>query len=157
MKLIITKLSNQVVSLRNDMQDLQDRTKTVEAQLGKIAESQTLILAKFAGKTEPNPVADMKMMRVEDEDPEELDYNNAPAPEYTIEDLVKLVIMKNPGIEGGEEAVYKSFVNQVDVRVRELENYYKRLSEKLPAKLDDIFQPTIKIVLGQNKLLHFVI
>jgi hypothetical protein len=71
----------------------------------------------------------MKMMRVEDEDPEELDYSNAPTPEYTIEDLVKLVTMKNPGIEGGEEAVYKSFINQVAVRVRELENNYKRLSE----------------------------
>ena len=71
------KLSNQVVSLRNDMQALQDRTKTVEAQLGKIAESQTLILAKFAGKPEPNPVADLKMMRVkDDENIEELDYSN---------------------------------------------------------------------------------
>ena len=44
---IIGKLSNQAVSLRNDMQDLQERTKTVEAQLGKIAESQTLILANL--------------------------------------------------------------------------------------------------------------
>ena len=65
---IIGKLSNQAGSLGNDIQALQDRTKTVEAQLGKIVESQTLILAKFAGKTEPNPVADMKMMRIEDED-----------------------------------------------------------------------------------------
>ena len=92
------------------------------------------------------------MMRVEDEDPEELDYSNAPAPEYTIEDLVKLVIMKNPGIQGGEEAVYKSFINQVAVRVRELENDYRKLSEKLPAKLDDIFEPTIRITLGENEI-----
>ena len=79
---IIGKLSNQAVSLRNDMQALQDRTKTVEAQLGKIAESQTLILAKFAGKPEPNPVADLKMMRVEDV--EELDYSNTPSPELML-------------------------------------------------------------------------
>ena len=93
------------------MQALQDRTKTVEAQLGKIAESQTLILAKFAGKPEPNPVADLKMMRVEDdEDIEELDYSNAPSPEYIVEDLVKLVTLKNPGMEGGEEAIYKNLL-----------------------------------------------
>ena len=34
--------------------------------MAKIAESQTLILAKFAGTPEPNPVADMKMMRIEE-------------------------------------------------------------------------------------------
>ena len=37
--------------------------KELEVQLGKIAESQTLILAKFVGKPEPNPAADLKMMR----------------------------------------------------------------------------------------------
>jgi hypothetical protein len=42
---LIAKLSNQAVSMKSDMQDIQERTKTVEAQLGKIAESQTLILA----------------------------------------------------------------------------------------------------------------
>jgi hypothetical protein len=52
------------------MHDLQERTRTMEAQLGKIAESQTLILATFVGKPEPNPVEDLKMMRVEgNEDP----------------------------------------------------------------------------------------
>ena len=150
---IIGKLSNQAVSLRNDMQDLQDRTKTVEAQLGKIADSQTLILAKFAGKPEPNPVEDLKMMRVEnDEEIEELDYSNAPSPDYTVEDLVKLITLKNPGIEGGNEAIYQSFINQVAIKVRELENDYKKLSEKLPAKLDDIFEPTVKITVGVNEI-----
>jgi hypothetical protein len=38
---------------------VQDRTKNVEAQLGKTVEGQTVILANFAGK----PVADLKMMR----------------------------------------------------------------------------------------------
>ena len=55
---MLGKLSNQSVSLRNDVHALQERTKIVEAQLGKITESQTLILAKFAGKAEPNPVED---------------------------------------------------------------------------------------------------
>ena len=105
---IIRKLSNQAVAIRNDVQALRERTKTVEAQLGKIVESQTLILARFAGKPKPNPVEDLKMMRVEnkDESPEELDYSNAPSPDYTVEDLIKMITMKNPGIEGGNEAIY---------------------------------------------------
>ena len=148
---IITKLSNQSVSMRNDMQNLQERTKTVETQLGKIAESQTLILEKFAGKAEPNPTASVKMMRVENEEPEELDFSNHPSPQYSIEDLVKLVTMKSPGIEKGEEVSYKDFINQVAIKVRELENDYKKLSEKIPAKLDDIFEPTIKITIGENE------
>jgi hypothetical protein len=41
------------MSLKNDMQDVQERTRTLEAQLGKITGSQTLILARFAGKAEP--------------------------------------------------------------------------------------------------------
>jgi hypothetical protein len=32
---LIFKLSNQAMSMKSDMQDLQERTKTVEAQLGK--------------------------------------------------------------------------------------------------------------------------
>ena len=51
--------------------------------MAKIAESQTLILAKFAGKPEPNPVADMKMMRSTEDAPEELDYSNAPTKLHT--------------------------------------------------------------------------
>ena len=121
----------------------------MEAQLGKIAESQTLILAKFAGQPEPNPVADLKMMRVEDdEDIEDLDYSNAPSPDYTVEDLVRMITLKNAGIERGNEAMYQNFINQVAMKVRELENNYKKLSEKLPAKLDDIFEPTVKITIG---------
>ena len=91
---MLGKLSNQSVSLRNDVQALQERTKIVEAQLGKITESQTLILAKFAGKAEPNPVEDLKMIKVQREDTEELDYSNAPSPTYTVEDLVKRIILK---------------------------------------------------------------
>ncbi|MEI4927567.1 hypothetical protein Q8G50_34175, partial [Klebsiella pneumoniae] len=79
--------------------------------LGKITESQTLILAKFAGKAEPNPIEELKMMRIQREEPEELDYSNAPSPSYTIEDLVKRINIKIPASEGNDEAMYQHFVN----------------------------------------------
>ena len=61
---MLGKLSNQSVSLRNDVQALQERTKTVEAQVGKITESQTLILVKFTRKDEPNPVEYLKIDKI---------------------------------------------------------------------------------------------
>jgi hypothetical protein len=66
----------------------------------KIVESKTIILARFAAKPEPNPVEDLNIMRVKQEDgvPEELDYKNAPSPEYSVEDLVKMIPVKNPRI-----------------------------------------------------------
>jgi hypothetical protein len=97
---LIAKLSNQDVSMKSDMQDLQERTNTVEAQLDKIAKSQNLILARFVGNTEPNLVEEPKMMRVDDEDSEELDYSNAPTAD-------KIINLKNPTIEGSSEAVYQ--------------------------------------------------
>jgi hypothetical protein len=93
------------------------------------------------------------MMRVEDkEDPEELDYSNAPAPDYTMEDLVKIITLKNPTFEGSSEAMYQQFINQVAMKVRELENEYKKLSEKLPTKQEYIFEPTIRINIGVNEI-----
>jgi hypothetical protein len=72
------------------MQALQERTKVTETPLGKIAESQTLILARFVGKPEPNPVEELKTMRVEEsKEPEELDYSISPSSEYTLEDLLR--------------------------------------------------------------------
>src|SRR3954469_24482061 len=127
---MLGKLSNQAVSLRNDLQSLQEITRIVEAYLGKITESQTLILAKFAGKAEPNPVEDLKMIRILREDPEELDYNNAPSPNYTVEDLVKRINIKIPVSQGNEEAMYQHFVNQVTIKVHELEEEYKKIVEK---------------------------
>ena len=84
---MLGKMSNQSVSLRNDVQALQERTETAEARLGKITESQTLILAKFIGKAEPNPVEDLKKIKVQREEPDELDYSNAPSPTYTVEEI----------------------------------------------------------------------
>jgi hypothetical protein len=51
---IINKVSTQSISIKQDMRALQEITKAVGTQLGKIVESQTLILARFAGKPEPN-------------------------------------------------------------------------------------------------------
>ena len=92
------------------------------------------------------------MMRIQREDPEELDCSNAPSPSYTIEDLVKRINVKIPVSEGNNEAMYQHFVDQVAIKVRELEEEYKKIAEKLPVKLDDIFEPTIKINIGTNEI-----
>jgi hypothetical protein len=78
----------------------------VDAQFGTIAENQTLILAKFAGKSRPNPIVDLKMTRSssDGDNLEELDYGNDPSPDYTVEVLVRMITLKNPGIEGPNEA-----------------------------------------------------
>ena len=94
---MLVQLTQKVGTIRTDLQVLQERTKTV-AQTTKIAESQTLILAKFAGKPEPNPVADMKMMRSTEGTPEELDYSNAPTPNYTVEDLIPRLALSSPNV-----------------------------------------------------------
>jgi hypothetical protein len=137
---IIGKLSNQEVSISNDVQALQERTKIVEAQLGKIVESQTLILARLTGKPETNLVEYLKMMRVKNKDdkPEELDYSNTPSQDYTVEDLLKMIIVKNPGIKKVMMFMYQQFIKEVSSKVRELEMEYKRLAGKLSAKFDDI-------------------
>src|SRR3954465_11792435 len=92
------------------------------------------------------------MIRIQREEPEELDYSNAPSPNYTVEDLIKRINVKIPVSEGNEEAMYQYFVNQVAIKVRELEEEYKKIAEKLPIKLDDIFEPTIKIKIGTNEI-----
>lgn len=55
-------------------------------------------------------------------------------------------------MEDGSNATYQMFICQVATKVRELELEYKQLSKKLPAKLDDIFEPTIKIKIGTNEI-----
>ena len=67
-----------------------------------------------------------------------------------------MITLRNPGIEDGRNATYQMFISQVATKVRELKMEYKQLFEKLPAKLDDIFEPTIKKMVLM-KLLHFVI
>jgi hypothetical protein len=66
-------------------------------------------------------VEELKMIRVEeDEDSKELDYRNAPTPDYTMEDLVKIITLNNPTIEGGSEAAYQQFINQVAMQVHDV-------------------------------------
>jgi hypothetical protein len=91
-------------------------------------------------------------MRFDDEDSEELDYSNAPTSDYTMEDLVKIITLKNPTIEGGSEAVYQQFINQDAIKVCELEDEYNKLAKKLPAKQEGIFDPIININIGVNEI-----
>ena len=84
---MITYLVNWPVRLLDSLticMPLDGRTKSMEAHVSKIAESQTLILAKFAGKPEPNPVEDVKMMRSSEENAEELDKSHVPEYTYTL-------------------------------------------------------------------------
>ena len=46
--------------------------------------------------------------------------------------------------------MHQQFIQQVASKVRNLDMEYKRLADKLLAKIDDIFEPTIKIKLGVN-------
>ena len=59
-----------------------------------------------------------------DEKPIELDYGNAPTPEYSVADLVKMITLRNPGIEDGSNATYQFFINQVATKGREREMEY---------------------------------
>ena len=65
-------MTSKVVGLTDDVQILERRSKNMEAQVAKVAESRTLILSKFAGKPEPNPVKYVKMMRSNKENVESL-------------------------------------------------------------------------------------
>ena len=38
---------------------------------------------------------------------------NAPSPNYTVEEVVKMVNVKNSVLEGGDEAAYKEFIRQI--------------------------------------------
>ena len=71
-------------------------------------------------------------MRIQREEPEELDYSDAPSPSYTIEDLVKRINVKIPVSEGKDEAMYQNFVDQVAIKVRELEEEYNKITESYP-------------------------
>jgi hypothetical protein len=60
--------------------------------------------------------------------------------------------LKHPLLEVKDDDAYKSFIHQVAINVRELGTECKKLHEKLPAKQEDIFEPTIEIEIGMNKL-----
>jgi len=109
----------------------------MEAQVAKIVESQTLILAKFAGKPEPNPVEEVKMVRSNEEKAEVLDTSHVPEYNYTVADFVKMISMKYPLPEVTNDEAYNVFVEQVAAKVHELDDERKKLYSKLPAKQED--------------------
>ena len=68
------------------------------------------------------------MMRIdrEREAREELDYSNAPTPEYSMEYLVKMIAVKNPRIDEGNGTMYHQFIHEIACKARELEQQYKK-------------------------------
>ena len=71
-------MTGKIVGLTNDVQILEGRSKNMEAQVAKIAESQTLILAKLAHKPEPSPIEEVKMVRTNEEKVEVFDTSHVP-------------------------------------------------------------------------------
>jgi hypothetical protein len=71
------------------------------------------LICTTKGNPKPNLVTDLKIMRssADDDMPQELDYRNTPALE---EDLVRMITLKNPGTEAGNEAT-QHFINQVAI------------------------------------------
>lgn len=99
------QMANKIVGLTMDMWALQDWTRNVKAQVAKIVESQTLILAKFVGKWKPSPVENVKIMRSSDENmSDKLDYSNAPTHGYTVEDFVMMMNLRSSSTEGHDAA-----------------------------------------------------
>jgi hypothetical protein len=64
-----------------------------------------------------------------------------------------MITLGNLGIEECNEDVFQEIINQVAMKVHNLESKYKKISKKkLPAKLEDIFEPTVKISIGANEI-----
>ena len=66
---------------------LKPDARTWRHKFAKIAESQTLILAKFAGKPEPNQIEEVKLVRNNKEKDDVLDTSHVPEYNYTIADF----------------------------------------------------------------------
>lgn len=75
---LLGQLTTKIAGLPNDVQASQERTRSMETHVAKITENQTVTLAKFAGKPEPNPVKSVKMMRSSEDTTEELDRSHIP-------------------------------------------------------------------------------
>uniref|UniRef100_A0A8R7P0D4 Aspartic peptidase DDI1-type domain-containing protein n=1 Tax=Triticum urartu TaxID=4572 RepID=A0A8R7P0D4_TRIUA len=123
----------------------------MEAQVAKVAESRTLILSKFAGKSEPNPVEDVKMVRSNEETTEELDTRHVPEYNYNITYFVKMISMKCPLPKVINNEAYNVFVEHVAAKVCELDDKRKKLYSQLPAKQGDAFEATLETKIGLNK------
>jgi hypothetical protein len=63
-----------------------------------------------------------------------------------------MVTVRHLGVDECTDERHRQFIHEVACKVRDLEQQYKKLAEKLPAKLDDIFEATIKIHFGTNEV-----
>ena len=90
-------------------------------------------------------------MRSNEQNAEDLDKGHVPEYTYTIVDFVKMIATKNPLPEVSNDEAYNVFVNHVAAKVRELDDERKKLFSKLPAKQEDVFEPTIEIEIELNK------
>jgi hypothetical protein len=94
---LLGQMTVKIVGLINYVQALQERTRIMEAHhVAKIAGGQTFILAKFAGKPEPNPVESAKMMRSSEDTSEEHNMSHIPEHTYSVEDFVRMMNLKHP-------------------------------------------------------------
>ena len=110
-------------------------------------------MPKFAGKLEPNPIEEVKMVRSNEEKAEVLDTSHVPEYNYTIVDFVKMISMKYSLPEVTNNEAYNVFVEQVVAKVRELDDERKKLCSKLPAKQVKEICPR-----GNNKvIIYFLI
>lgn len=62
-----------------------------------------------------------------------------------------MLTLKHPLPEVSNDEAYNCFIEHVPTKVRELDDKRKKLYGKLPAKQEDIFEPSIEIEIGLNK------
>ena len=105
-----------------------------------------MILAKFAGKPEPNPVQDVKMMRSSKENTEELDKRHVPEYTYTVADLVKMLTIKQSIAEVSNDEAYTRLVDHVAIKVCDLDDERENLYGRLHAKQEDIFNQLLRMI-----------
>lgn len=80
-----------------------------------------------------------------------LDNSDAPNHNYTMEDFVKMMNLKNPVLKVKDGEAYNFFIHLVATKLCELELEYKKLHDNLLAKQENIFEPTVKLEIGMNK------
>ena len=97
------------------------------------------------------------MMRSSEENVEELDKSHVLEYTYTVADFVKMIGMKHPLPEVSNNEAYNVIVDHVAAMVHELDDERKKLFGKLPAKQEDIIEPTIEIKIGMNKFNVYVL
>ena len=85
-----------------------------------------MVLANFEGKPEPNPVQDVKMMRINEENAEEFDKSHVPEYTYMVADFMKMIAMKHSLPEVTNDEAYNVFVDHVAAKVRELDDERKK-------------------------------